>query len=166
VESDQNTIYERHYEDSVLIPASATEIFAFIDDHTRFSSHMNKSSWMMGGGRMDTSVDAGRGQEIGSRIHMNGRAFGITLFLDEIVIRREPPHVKIWETVGPLKLLVIGNYRITVEIQSQRDESLLRVSIDYDLPTTNVWLGKLFGAYYARWCVKQMINDTLDHFRE
>ena len=43
----------RHYEDSARILAPVQELFAYIDDHTRFSSHMSKSSWMMGGGTMD-----------------------------------------------------------------------------------------------------------------
>ena len=30
-----------HYEESSVIPATAEKIFAYIDDHTRFSSHMN-----------------------------------------------------------------------------------------------------------------------------
>ena len=35
----------RHYEESSVIPANAGKVFAYIDDHTRISSHMNKSSW-------------------------------------------------------------------------------------------------------------------------
>lgn len=40
----------RHYEESTAIPASAQQVFDFVDDHSRFSSHMSQSSWMMGGG--------------------------------------------------------------------------------------------------------------------
>lgn len=32
----------RHYEGSVVISASPESIFAFIDDHSRFSSHMSQ----------------------------------------------------------------------------------------------------------------------------
>src|SRR3989304_8937752 len=120
---------------------------------------MSRSSWMMGGGRMETSVDDRHGQEVGSHIRMNGKFFGIMLSLDEIITRREPPRVKIWETVGTPKLLVIDHYRMKVEIEPQENRSLLHVSIDYNLPTKNVWIGKLFGGYYAKWCVQQMIKD-------
>ncbi len=100
----------RHYEDSMLTSASPGELFAYIDDHARFSSHMSQSSWMMGGGRMDVSVDEGSGQKVGSHIRLSGTAFGIKLFLDEVVTRHEPPRIKTWETVGDLRLLVIGHY--------------------------------------------------------
>lgn len=164
MESNKTKIYERHFENSVSIPANAAEVFAYIDDHTRLSSHMNKSSWMMGGGRIDTSVDAGHGQKVGSHIRMSGKAFGITLFLDEVITHREPPQVKIWETVGTPRLLVIGHYRMKVKIEPQENRVLLRVSIDYNLPITTAWLGKLFSWYYAKWCVQQMIKDTRSYF--
>lgn len=160
MERNTTKTYERHYEDSATIPASAGELFAFIDDHARLSSHMNKSSWMMGGGRMDTAIDMGRGQEIGSHIRMSGKVFGMNLSLDEIVTRREPPRIKIWETVGTPKLLIIDHYCMKAEIEPQKDGSLLRVAIDYNLPGKHVWLGKLFSGYYATWCVEQMIRSA------
>ncbi len=113
---------------------------------------------------MDVSVDDGRGRKVGSHIGLRGKAFGIALFLDEVITRYEPPHVKTWETVGDLRLLVIGPYRMSVELEPQDEHSLLRVSIDYDLPSTNRWLGRLFGGTYAKWCVQQMIRSTRDHF--
>lgn len=156
--------YKRHYEDSAVILADAAKVFAYIDNHARLSSHMSKSSWMMGGGRMETTVDTGHGQKIGSHFRLKGRAFGIKIYLDEVVTHYEPPSFKIWETVGIPKLLVIGRYRMGIAIKPQNKHSLLRVFIDYDLPNTNVWLGQLFGGVYAKWCVQQMIKDARNYF--
>lgn len=160
------TTYTRHYEESKIIPANPAELFAFVDDHSRFSSHMSKSSWMMGGGKMDVSVDAGRGQKVGSHIRLSGTAFGIKLFLDEVVIRHEPPFVKTWETVGSPKLLVVGHYGMGIEIKAKDAGSLLKISIDYGLPATNTWLGQLFSGMYARWCVRQMISGAERQFKK
>lgn len=154
----------RHYEDNTSISASPSELFAYVDDHKRFSSHMNKSTWMMGGGRMDVEIDAGRGQKVGSHIRMSGKAFGIGLSLDEVVTHYKPPHIKTWETVGTPKLLIIGHYQMGIEIKPQDNNSLLRVFIDYDLPKKNTWLGRIFSTAYAKWCVQQMIKGTSDHF--
>lgn len=160
-----NKTYKHHYKENKFIPADAARVFAFIDDHTRLSSHMNKPTWIMGGGHINTSTDAGHGQEVGSHIRMSGKAFGITVFLDEVITRREPPRLKIWETVGTPKLLVVGDYQIKVEIEPREDKSLLSIFIDYNLPPTNIWLGKLFGGYYAKWCVQQVIKDTYKNFK-
>lgn len=164
MESDKTKIYERHYEDSSIVPAGAAEIFAFIDDHVRVMSHMNKPSLMMGGGRGDISFDDEHGRKVGSHIRMSGKAFGVTVFVDEVITRYESPRIKIWETVGTPKLLVIGHYRMKVEIEPQENGSLLRLSIDYNLPKTNAWLGKLLGRYYAKWCVQRVIKDTRSYF--
>ena len=154
----------RHYEESILISASPEEIFSYVDDHSRFSSHMSKSSWMMGGGKMDTHVDEGKGQKVGSHIRLNGKAFGIEIYLDEVVTKHEPPKLKVWETVGNPKLLVIGHYGMGIDIKPQDAQSRLRVYIDYDLPTTYTWLGRLFSGAYAKWCVRKMLNDTRYEF--
>lgn len=154
----------RHYEESVLIPASPHDLFNYVDDHKNFSSHMSKASPMLGGGKMEVSVDEGDGRKVGSHIRLKGTAFGIKLSLDEVVTRYEPPLLKTWETVGIPKLLVIGQYRMGVEIKPQNTNSLLRVFIDYDLPTANTWLGQLFSGFYAKWCVRQMLKGASVHF--
>lgn len=82
----------------------------------------------MGGGRMETMVDEGRGQKIGSHIRLSGKAFGISVALDEVVTRYEPPRFKTWETVGTPKLLVIGHYRMGIEI-TPRDSTPFIVSL-------------------------------------
>jgi hypothetical protein len=153
---------KQHYDESKEIAASPVELFALIDDHTRLSSHMSKSSWMMGGGRMEMSLDEGRGQKVGSHIKLSGKAFGIDIFLDEVVVVHEPPRRKVWETVGEPRLLIIGKYAMAVDVAPLTNGSLLRVRIDYELPQTP--LGLLFGAAYARWCVRRMINDAAGHF--
>lgn len=156
--------YAKHYEDSILISAPEEELFLYVDDHSKFSSHMMQSSWMMGGAQMKITVDEGRGQKVGSHIGMGGKVLGITLYLDEVVTRREPPFIKTWETVGDVKLLVIGHYRMGIAIKPSSGGSLLKVFIDYDLPSKLSWLGKLFGGMYAKWCVHQMIDGTRNYF--
>ena len=66
--------------------------------------------------------------------------------------------------MGDLQLLVIGQYRMGVEITPEGRLTRLLVFIDYDLPPANTWLGRLFGRMYARWCVAQMTKGARDHF--
>jgi hypothetical protein len=156
----------RHYAESRHIAASPSEVFDCIDDHNRFSSHMNKSSLMMGGGQMHTYVDQQQGKAVGSHIKMDGTAFGIFISLDEVVTTHEPPHKKTWETVGVPKLIIIGRYQMTVEIQPEKDGSYLTITIDYDLPTAFPILGKLLSNWYAKWCVRQMLDGTQVYFAQ
>jgi len=161
----ESKTFSKHYHEKALISASSEKVFAYIDDHTRLSSHMNKPSWMMGGGKMETSTDDGRGQRIGSHIRLSGKAFGISMYLDEVITRYEPPRFKTWETVGTPKLLVIGHYHMGIEITPHNGTADLRVFISYNLPEKNAWIAYLFGRAYAKWCVRQMLYGVRDHFK-
>lgn len=159
--------YSRHYEDAVTLNINPETVFAYADDHRNFSSHMNKSSWIMGGGKMETKVDEGKGQKVGSHIRMNGTVFGVDLFLDEVIIEHEPPKRKAWETVGDINLLVIDHYKLGFEIEPENTNSRFRVYIDYNLPQsarTRI-LGYLLGGMYTKWCVNQMINGVKEHLK-
>ena len=159
-------IYPYHHETTGLVTTSAVNLFTHVDDHARLSSHMSKSSWMMGGGKMRVELDDDRGQRVGSRIRVAGRVFGVQLSLEEVVIDREPHYRKAWETTLPPRLLVIGHYRMGFEIMPVPNGSQLRVFIDYALPETipSRWLGYLFGPFYAKWCTRRMVRDAATYF--
>ena len=115
---------------------------------------------------MSIETDDAKGQGVGSHIRMGGRVFGLRIFLDEVVIRRDPPQHKAWETVGVPKLLIIGSYRMGFDIRPSNGGSDLRVFIDYDLPTGSIshWLGRLLADWYAKWCVDQMLAAPVAAF--
>lgn len=156
-----------HYETSGFVAASPDRLFAHLDDHTQLSSHMSEPSWKMGGGTMELQLDEQKGRAVGSRIRLAGRAFGITLFVEESVTERDPPHRKVWETLGTPKLLVIGGYRLGFEVSLSDGGSMLRVFIEYALPKSVLprWFGMLLGERYAKWCTHQMLEDARAHFK-
>lgn len=157
--------FDRHHEQSVVIPAPPEAVFEKADDHAWLAGHMAASSWMMGGGTMTTSIDEGRGQVPGSHITMVGRVLGISLFLDEVVTERVPSRSKTWETVGTPRLLVIGAYRMGFRLLEEASSSRFTMFIDYDLPPRHRWIGVLLAGAYARWCVSQMVSAVSGHFR-
>ena len=156
----------RHKEVSATIAASPEKVFALLDDQTRLAQHMDRPSMMMGGGRMTYEFDIAKGQAIGSHIRMGGKAFGLKLALEEIVTEREPPRRKVWKTLGIPELFVIGSYEMGFELEPSAGGSNLRVWIDYALPADGLgrWI-PLLGAYYARWCVSQMVRDAKLQFQ-
>lgn len=159
---DQQVRYTRHEESVAIINASPERVFAALDDHTRLSSHMSKSSWRMGGGSMETVVDANKGQAVGSHIVLRGRVFGIRLLVEEVVTVHELPTRKEWETIGMPRLLVIGPYHMSFDLAPSGAGARLRVAIEYELPArgASLVLGWLFGDMYARWCTRRMVSDA------
>jgi uncharacterized membrane protein len=154
-----------HYETSVTLNAPPETAFAYLDDFKKLSVHMERSSAMMMGSKMTIATDEHDGRALGSRVRMRGKMLGMTLSLDEVVTERRPPFKKAWQTVDA-NLLVIGQYRLGFALSPNGNRSVLRVSIDYDLPSRGFgrWLGKLFGTTYARWCAVRMATDAAAHF--
>jgi hypothetical protein len=52
------------------------------------------------------------------------------------------------------------------EIVPRGESTTLRVFIDYAFPEAPAtrWLGRIFGAAYARWCTTRMTDDAARHF--
>ena len=67
----------RHVEAVTIVDAAPEALFAHVDDHSRFSSHMNQSSWMMAGSRMAVELDSAQGRAVGSHIRLTGRLLGV-----------------------------------------------------------------------------------------
>lgn len=157
----------KHLENNIQIEATPEEVFAFADNQLNFSSHMNTSSWMLGGGSMETDIDSLNGQAVGSHIKMYGKAFGFKLFLDEVITLHEPPYRKEWQTVGELKILVIGHYKLGFEITPDEKGVNFRVYIDYEKPSRFIeqMLYIVLSGVYANWCVNQMIDGVKKHFQ-
>ena len=129
---------------------------------------MSESSWRMAGSHMDIVLDEGQGQRPGSRIRLHGRVLGVGVSVETVVTEHAAPHVKVWQTVQAPRLLVIGAYRMGFEIRPQSEGSLLRVSIDYELPLSGLphVLGRLLGDWYAAWCTRRMAQDAQTHYQK
>ena len=161
-----NQSFPFHAESAALVNARGDRVFAYLDDPKALAAHMGESSMMMLGSRMSIDADAGGGRVIGSIIRMDGRMMGIPLSLEEVITERQDPSKKVWETIGTPHLLVMAHYRMGFELSRQGDSSLVRVFIDYSLPThaPGSWLGRLLGGVYARWCTQQMADGAARHF--
>lgn len=155
-----------HDETIALVKAPVDRVFAHLDDPKTLAAHMGESSMRLMGSRMSIDVNADGGHAIGSRIGMHGTVMGISISLEEVVTEHQAPYRKIWETIGSPRLLIIARYRMGFELKRKGDSTLMRVFIDYSLPTTlpGSWLGRLLGGIYARWCTKRMVDDAARHF--
>ena len=162
--SDQS--FPLHDESAGLAHAPVEQVFAFLDNPKALAEHMGKSSMMMLGSRLSIDVDAGGGRALGSKVRMHGRMMGIRLSLEEVITERQVPAMKVWETIGTPKLLVIAHYRMGFELTRNGASSLVRVFIDYSLPIKppGSWSGYWLGAVYARWCTRQMVMGAARHF--
>ena len=151
-----------HREASATVVSPAAKVFAALDDHKRLAGHMSKPSLMMAGTTMAIEIDQFEGKAVGSEIRLRGRVLGIPIFVVERVVEYSAPFRKVWETTTEPKLLVIGSYRMGFELTPQAQNTVLRVWIDYALPSAfySRLIGRIFASFYAQWCVNQMTLDA------
>jgi hypothetical protein len=157
--------FELHHETQATLRTSVEAAFEHLDDFKKLSAHMERPSAMMLGSSMQIVTDHGGGRSVGSHVSMNGKVMGIPLSLEEVVVQREPPLRKAWETVDA-QLIVIGQYRLGFELEPRGDACKLRVFIDYDWPERGLgrFAARLFAPSYARWCTQQMVDDAAKRF--
>ncbi len=158
--------YARTDEATAEVHAPPDKLFDHLDAQARLGTHMEKPSMMMMGGRMTYEFDAAQGRAVGSVIRMRGSFLGLMLFVEEVVIERDPPRRKVWETRGRPRLAIIGDYRMGFEIAPAGERSMLRVFIEYDSPPSPIGrvLGAALAPFYARWCVGRMAGDAKRYF--
>lgn len=164
---EHDSHFDQHYSHAAVeFDAPAQQVFAQADEHALLASYMTRRSWMTGGGRMSIQSDTGRGKQVGSRLQLEGRMFGIRLAVEEVVTEYLPPHRKVWQTVGTPRLLVVASYRMGFNVTRLPQTTRLEVFIDYSLPKSagTRWLGVLFGTCYARWCTRKMAMDLAAQF--
>lgn len=168
IDRGEDHVQFRHEESVVEVNADARRLFEYLDDHRNLSAHMDRSSWMMAGSRMDIDLDATGGRAVGSHIRLSGRVLGVPLSVDEAVIERTPPQRTVWKTLGTPKLVVIGPYQMGFEVVPVGAHSSLRVFIDYVLSAARWfrWLRLKLSVWYARWCTRRMASDAALHFSQ
>lgn len=151
-----------HFAARDWVAAAPEALFERLDDPLHLASHMQQRSMAMMGSTMRIGTDAQHGRAVGSLIQMRGRVLGLPLSLDEMVVQRELPRRKVWQTIGEPRLLVMGAYRMGFTIEPAPRGAQLTVFIDYQLPATapGRWLGRLLAPLYARWCCKRMLQDA------
>lgn len=155
--------YEKHYQESIFIPASPEDIFDYVDDHSNFYSHVIKFTKLLGG-RMELQFDDGQGKSVSSHIRLFGNVLGKSLSLEEVVTKRERPSVKSWETVGTPNFLVVGKYQYTINIELKDKGSLLFVTFDFSPPEKSGWLRRSISNVYAKICAREMAKMTRKYF--
>lgn len=153
-----------HEEVVVELPADQERVFDFLDDPSNIAGHMAQRSWMTVGGRMAMHVDAGGGRAVGSRMRLEGRVLGMPLSVNTVVVERDRPARKAWQTVGAPRLLVIGPYRMSLDVRPAGTRTRVVIGIDYAAPEPRGIAPQGVTRAYARWCVARMAADATRAF--
>jgi hypothetical protein len=158
--------FASHFEEQTTVNAPADLLFDYLDDFQQIGAHMTRSSWMMAGSKMRYEFDDGKGRRLGARVRLLGSFLGLNLEIDERVIDRVPARSKAWQTVGNPRMLILARYRMGFSLRSFAHGCRVTAFIDYALPAKGIGrlLGQVAGGAYARWCVRNVLQQASAHF--
>lgn len=142
--------------------ASTHQVFKTIDDLGVTGMHMTESSGMMMGGKLNLEFLTTNKTGLGSRYRWTGKMMGIPMDFTVLVTKWEAGLEKVWETVGPTRLIIYSWYRMILKLKQQVDKTEAELSITYQKPNgfINRILSFFFADWYCRWCLRQMLGDA------
>ena len=142
--------------------AGPVQVFRSIDDLGVTGIHMTKSSMMMMGSKLHLSYLTEHKTGLGSRYRWTGAMMGVSMDFTVEVTKWIEGKQKVWETIGPTKLIIYSWYRMNLIVRSIESGAEAELSISYEKPQgfINNVLSFLFANWYCRWCLKQMLGDA------
>ncbi len=148
----------------IIIEAPADEVFAFMDNIENMGMHMTKPNVAMMGSRLRVEWLSLNKTGAGAKYRWKGNIMGMKINFIVEVTRWIAGREKVWETIGPSKLIVLSWFRMYL-ILSPLDKTTTQteLGIDYTIPKGNI-LGFFLAGTYAAWCVNSMLKDLQIHF--
>ncbi|HRH64778.1 MAG TPA: SRPBCC family protein [Bacteroidia bacterium] len=156
----ENRLYTKKR--SILIKSSPEKVFEYMDQLGNTGMHMMKDSAMMMGSKLKLEQLSENAIGLNSRFRWYGRMMGFQMDFTIVVIKWVYGKERIWETIGPAKMIILKWYRMRFELTEEKDSTHVELSITYSRPDELFYkiVSFLFAGIYARWCLKSMLNDT------
>ena len=122
--------------------------------------HMTKSSMMMMGSKLHLSYLTENKTGLASRYRWTGSMMGMKMDFTVEVTKWTEGKEKVWETIGPTKLIIYSWYRMNLMVRPIESGAEAELSISYEKPQgfINNFLSFLFANWYCRWCLQQMLG--------
>ena len=137
-------------------------VFDVLDDLGVTGMHMTKNSMPMMGGKMDLNFLSTNRTGLHTRYRWTGKVMWLHLDFTVEVSEWKRGISKIWQTVGPAKLIIYSWFRMNMEVRQFGDASVVTLSITYSKPDN--LFGRLLcyfvGDWYCIWCINNMLNDA------
>jgi hypothetical protein len=142
--------------------ASPEAVFDCLDDLGVTGMHMAKSSMPMMGGKMELKFLTSHQSGLYTRYRWTGKVLWWVLDFTVEVTKWIKDKEKTWETIGPAQIILYSGFQMNLKIETNSVETIANLSISYEKPkgVFNKVLCFLLGSFYARWCLKNMLNDT------
>ncbi len=154
----------RYYEKEMIINGLSDSVFAFMDDIRNTGKHMTESNGAMVGSKLKIEWLSENKTGLGTKYRWTGKVAGMKMDFTVEVSKWMEGKEKVWGTIGDAKMIVIDWFEMYLVLTPENDgTSKAKLSIKYT-KHKGIW-GFLLGKWYSKWCVKSMLKDTREHFK-
>lgn len=138
------------------------EVFPVLDDLGVTGTHMTTSSAMMMGSKLHLEYLTPHRTGLDSSYRWTGKMMGLPMDFTVKVVKWINGREKVWETIGPTKLIIYSWYRMILKVSGVKNGTEAELSIAYEKPQGffNKILCFLFADWYCRWCLRKMLVDA------
>ncbi len=158
------------YKEKIVIMknTNVADVFNYMDRIGNTGDHMTKKSMAMMGSKLKLTQLTENPTGVNSKYRWTGKTMGFKMDFTVITTQWEKDHSKIWETIGPAKMIILDWYRMKLVVSQNGQDTKADLSIDYTKPRKFFMrsVGFFLAKPYAKWCLKKMLYDTRDHFQE
>lgn len=139
--------------------APADKVFDYLDDLGIAGMHMNQSSAMMLGSRLQLAYLTKQHRGLGTKYRWTGKMMGMKMDFTVVVSKWVEAVEKVWETTGNAKLLIYSWFRMHLLVYPSGDATQAELSITYEKPEGVLAkiVSFLFADWYCSWCLKKML---------
>lgn len=148
---------------TIIIRSDPGEVFAFMDAMANTGMHMTRSSMPMWGGKLELIQISPHATGPGAKFRWKGKALWMKLDFTVEVTAWKKNELKIWETTGEVKAIILSWYRMRMQLTPVNEGTQVELGIEYETSGKNFFeriLAFFIAGWYARWCVINMLNDS------
>ena len=137
-------------------------MFDCLDDLGVTGMHMTSSSIALMGGKMKMEFLSPQKKGLHTVYRWRGKVLWMPMDFTVEVTHWEKGKVKVWETIGPAKMIIYSWFQMQLKVKQVMEGSLAELCICYR-PPNNI-LGRvlcfMLGDWYCRWRIMHMLRDA------
>ena len=138
-----------------------------MDEIVNTCAHMEKRLMAMMGSKLKLIQLSENATGLNSKYHWKGKTMGFKMDFTVLTTKWEKHKEKTWETIGKAKMIILDWYQIRLVITEDGENTKADLSIKYTKPRKFFFpsIGFFLAKPYAKWCLKNMLNDTKNTLR-
>lgn len=133
-----------------------------MDEIGKTGMHMTTSNMPMMGGKLELEQLSPNATGLHARYKWKGKVLWMKLDFTVEVTEWKKDELKVWETVGEAKIIILSWYRMRLLLTPMHENTRADLNISYEIPKScwGKFLAFFLADWYCKWCLRNMLEDS------